>query len=146
MKLEPRGTGERQFRAPRVAAQLVRRARVGLDRARRLFGFGEKFARAADAKRIIGRLGRAANLERIFVDDFFVLLCPTLGVHHIPAERLKKWIEKFAAQLRFLVLHLVILIEVARKKFDAFADDAFRLFEVVDTHKRKSVLQKSTKA
>jgi hypothetical protein len=41
---------------------------------------------------------------------------------------------------------LVILIEVARKKFDAFADDAFRLIEVVDTHKRKPVLQKSTKA
>src|SRR5438552_1137377 len=57
----------------------------------------------ADAKAVIRRLGRASDFDRIFVDDVFVCFGITAHVVHVPAERLKHWIDELAPKLRLVV-------------------------------------------
>ena len=63
---------ERQLGRPGVAAELEGRAGVVLDVDRRLLGLDEELARAADAEAVVGRLGRAADLDGVLVDDVLV--------------------------------------------------------------------------
>src|SRR6266516_3395258 len=78
--------------------------RSAFDVHRWLFRLEKKFARTADAKAIIRRLSRAADLDGVFMDDIFVRFGITADVFHVPAERFEHRIDKFLAKLRFIVL------------------------------------------
>ena len=84
----------------------------------RLFGFEKEFARASDAKAVIGRLGGFADFDCVLADDIFVCFGATLLVIDVPAEGLKEQIEELAAELGFVVLWRAVSVLVALETFD----------------------------
>ena len=78
--------------------------RVGFDIDRWFLRFEKELARAADAKAVVRRFGRAADFDGVFVDNILVSLCVTADVFHVPAERFEHRINKFFAELCFVVL------------------------------------------
>lgn len=92
-----------ELRAPGVAPQLIGRARVVLDIDRGFLSFDEELARAADSEAVIGRLGVAADLDRVLVNDLLVSFGVALLVVNVPAEKREKGIDEFLPNLRFVV-------------------------------------------
>src|SRR6266480_518496 len=93
---------------PRLAlvdsANLKRRVRIAFDVHRWLFRLEKKFARATDAKAIVRRFRRPANLNGVFMDDVFVGFGVTTDIFHVPSERLEHRIDKFLTQLSLVIL------------------------------------------
>ncbi|MDT8391633.1 MAG: hypothetical protein RRC34_14120 [Lentisphaeria bacterium] len=56
------------------------------------------------------------------MDDILVGFRVALPVHHIPAQRFKEGIDKFAAHLRLVVLAGTVGGKVPLKSFDKFLD------------------------
>jgi hypothetical protein len=85
--LEIREEGQRQVGRPGVAAKLVGGRHFLLDVDRGLLGLEEEDAPAADAEAVVRRLGRAADLDGVLVDDFAEGFGVILRVVDVPAER-----------------------------------------------------------
>jgi hypothetical protein len=88
-----------------------------------LLGFEEEDAPAADAEAVVGRLGRAADLDGVLVDDFAEGLGVVLRVVDVPAEGLEEGIEEVAPQQGFVVAAAAISVEVGFESLDELADD-----------------------
>ena len=101
--LEVGEDGERQLGRPGVAAQLEGGAYVVAHVDRGLLGFEKELPPAADAEAVVRGLGRAADLDRVFVDDVLVGFGVALLVVDVPAEGLEEWVEKLVAELSFVV-------------------------------------------
>ena len=132
--LEVGQDGERQFRRPGIAAQLKGRAEIVFQIDGGLLGFEEELARAADAKAVVGRLGVAADLDGILVDDIFVRFGVALLVVDVPAEGLEERIEELPPQLGFVVALALIGFAVLLEAVDEGGNDRRRL-----THNRQSL-------
>jgi len=82
--------------------------------AARLLGLGEEDAAAADAEGVVRRLGRARDLDWLFVDDGLEDFGQAGFVGDIPVERLEPGIEEFKAELLLFVRgpeDLAVLLE-----------------------------------
>ncbi len=77
-----------------------------------LLCFEEEFTSAADAKAVVGRFRRAADLYRVFVNNVFVGFGVAADVLHVPAKRLEHWIDELATQLRLIVAARLIRFEL----------------------------------
>ncbi|MBW7896958.1 MAG: hypothetical protein H3C27_17770 [Opitutaceae bacterium] len=111
---------EREFRRPRIAAELRGGRRIGLDAHAGLLGLDEKFARAADAKRVVGRLGVAADFQRILMHHVLVGLGVPRLVGDVPTQCLEQGIKKLAAQLGLRVARCHVGLMITAKRFNAF--------------------------
>ena len=110
---------EGKFGGKRVAAELGGGGGIVLDFDEGLLGLDEEFAGAADAEGVVGGGGGdAGDFQGLLVDDVFVGLGVAGGVVDIPAERGEEGVEKFAAQLGFLVVGVEVGIEVAAEGID----------------------------
>lgn len=99
--------GEWQFCAPGVTAKLVSGVWVGFDIDGRFFCFEKEFSGASDAEAVVGSFCGGADFDSVFVNDFFVGWRPAVFVGYIPAECFKKRVQKFAAELSFVILVFV---------------------------------------
>src|SRR5439155_25415664 len=136
--LEVAEDAQGQLGRPGVAAKLEGGADIVLDVHGGLFGFEKEFARASDAKAVIGRFGGFADLDGVLVDDVLVGLGVTLLVVDVPAEGLEEGIEEFAAELGFVVLRRAVGILVALEALSQFADfGGHAHFAELTTERRK---------
>lgn len=83
---------------------MIGRVRIGFDIDRRFLRFQKELARAADAKAVVRRLGRASDFDGVFMDNILVGLGVTADIFHVPAERFEHRINKFFAELCFVIL------------------------------------------
>ena len=72
--------------------------------AARLLGLGEEDAAAADAEGVVRRLGRARDLDWLFVDDGLEDFGQAGFVGDVPAEGLEEGVEELGAKLLFFVV------------------------------------------
>ena len=110
--------GERQLGRPGVAPELVRGVRLVLDRHRRLLRFEEELPGASDAEAVVRGLGRAADLDRVLVDDIFVRLGVPSLVVDVPAEQLEHRVDELGPDLCLVVRSGFVRREVAIEPFD----------------------------
>src|SRR5207249_530945 len=136
--LEVAEDAERQLGGPGVAAELESGADIVLDVHGSLFGFEKEFARASDAKAVIGGFRRLADLDGVFMDNVFVGFGVTLLVVDVPAEGLEERIEEFAAEPGFVVLRRAVGILVALEALGQFPDFAGHVhFDELTTERRR---------
>jgi len=110
--LEIGENAEGQLGAPGVAPQLIGRADVAFDRYRGLLGFQEELPDSTDAKAIVGRAGRPADLDGVLVDHVLVLLGVAPDVGHVPAQGLEEGVDELHAYAFFLVLVPLVHVQV----------------------------------
>jgi len=108
---EIRQDRQRQLRGVGVAAELKRRCGINTDADGGFLGFEKEFASAApaggasaDVEAIVGRLGGAADLDGVFIDNFAVSLGISLVIVDVPSQRLEHGIDEVDAKLGLAVL------------------------------------------
>ena len=80
---------------------------------RRFFGLEKEFSCAADSEAVIRGFRGPSNLDRIFMNHVFVRVGIPDLICDIPAKRFKERIDKFPANLGFVVRLAAICVEVA---------------------------------
>jgi len=89
---------------------------------RRLLGFEEELARAADAETVIRGLGCAVDLDGILVDHILVRLGVALLVVHVPAQGREERVEELLPELHLIVLSGLVGLKVPVEAFDQIED------------------------
>ncbi len=113
---------DRQFRAPAVAPQLVRRMNAVFDADGRLFRLHEKLRRFVNQKAIIRRFHGVLNRDFGLVNHLFLRFRPPLRIIHVPAERVKKRVNKLPPRLSFIIRAIFIIRKILPESFDKLRD------------------------
>jgi hypothetical protein len=82
-----------------------------------LLGFQEKLSNTSDSKTVIRRFGRSGDLNRILVDDIFVLFRIPCLIGYIPAHDFKEWVNEFSSELGFVVGRTPVCLDIALEAF-----------------------------
>jgi CheY-like chemotaxis protein len=129
-RFEVRKHRERQLAAPGIAAELEGGQRIFDDFDSGLFGFEKEDSPPTDAKAVVRRLGLAADLNGVFVDDVLVRFSQPLLVVDVPAEGLEEGVEELAAELRFVVAACrLVRLAIALEVLDQLTKDRRRRHE-----------------
>ncbi len=115
-----------QLGAPGIAAKLIGGAGVVLDGDRGLLGLDEELADAADAKAVVRGLGRAADLDGVFVDDVLVGFGVACLVVDVSAECVEERVDELAADLGFVVGLLLVGLGVLGEALDELENTLWR--------------------
>ena len=95
--------GQRELGRPRVAPELERGPGVVLDLHAGALRLHEELARPADAERVVGGLGQAADDDRVLVDHVLVRLGVAGDVGHVPAQRGEERVHELDPRLGLVV-------------------------------------------
>lgn len=109
---------KRQLGRPGIAAKLIGRGDLVFDIDGGFLGFKKKLTRTADAETVIRCFGVAADLDCVFMNNIFVRLGMPLLVSDISAKRAKERIDKFPAELCFVVALALVRISVLFESID----------------------------
>ncbi|MBL0382313.1 MAG: hypothetical protein N839_0000640 [Desulfofustis sp. PB-SRB1] len=85
---------------------------------RRLFGLKKKLTGTADSETVVGRLGETADFNGIFMNNVFICLGISLFIGNIPAQFLKKRINKLTPHLGFIVFPTLISRDITAEGFN----------------------------
>ncbi|HEX9756895.1 MAG TPA: hypothetical protein VGB26_03735 [Nitrospiria bacterium] len=117
--------GERKLGTPGIAPKLIGRTDIVFDTDSRFFRFKEKFPCPTDAKAIVGGLGRAADLDRIFMDDVLVSLGIARFIGHVPSKCLEEGIDELASKLGLIIGRTTVGFDILLEPIDQL-DDGLR--------------------
>lgn len=112
--------GKGKFSTPGISPQLVGRAGLVFYINGWFFCFQKKFSDTTDAEAVIRRFRGSGNLDRILMDDVFILFRISCLIGHVPAQGFKERVDEFYSKLGFIVgrvsIGFDILLETLNKE------------------------------
>ena len=113
---------ERKLGGPRIAANLIGRAHLLFEIDGGLLRLQKELANPADAEAVIRRASLPGAAQGGLMDHIFILLGVATHVAHIPAERLEEGIDKFDANLSFVIFRATVVFDSSREARYQFND------------------------